>query len=83
MTTKLQNILLQIFATKIGWLGISIFCAIVFGVLSNNYEWAQIPFILSWVWPVLYTLIGIAYAWLINPIRVYRETKKLKEKNNK
>ena len=82
MKTKLKQILLQIFTTKIGWLGFSIFCAVLFGTLFNYYDWAYIPFLLSWVWPVLFTLIGIAYAWVINPIRQYKETKKLK-KNKK
>ncbi|MFN7656508.1 MAG: hypothetical protein ACK5OW_01835, partial [bacterium] len=79
MKTKLKQILLQIFTTKVGWLGFSMFCAILFGTIAEDYEWAQIPFILSWIWPVLYTLIGITYAWIINPIRQYKETKKLKQ----
>lgn len=78
---KLQHWLLQIFATKIGWLAISLLSAITFGVLSNWYDWAEIPMFISWVYPVVLTLIMIVYAWIINPIRDYKETKKLKEKN--
>lgn len=80
---KLEHWLLQIFATKIGWLGLSLLSALVFGILSNWYEWAELPAMLSWVWPVILTLIAIAYAWVINPIRAYKETKKMKEQNKK
>lgn len=80
---KLEHWLLQIFATKIGWLGISLLGMIVFGLLSNIYEWAEIAMFISLIWPVTFTLIAIVYALIINPIRDYKETKKLKEQNKK
>lgn len=80
---KLERWLLQIFATKIGWLGLSLLGLLVFGLLSNVYEWAVIPMYVSLIWPVTFTLISIVYAWIINPIRDYKETKKLKEQNKK
>jgi hypothetical protein len=80
---KLEHWLLQIFATKIGWLAISLLSALTFGLLANIYDWAYWPAILSWVYPVVLTLIMIVYAWIINPIRDYKETKKLKEQNKK
>ena len=73
---KLEKLLLQIFTTKIGWLGISLLGLIVFGILSNFYEWALIPMYVSLIWPVIFTLIAIVYAWIINPIRDYKENKK-------
>jgi ABC-type uncharacterized transport system permease subunit len=80
---KLERWLLQIFATKIGWLGISLLGMITFGALSNVYEWAEIGLYISLIWPVVFTLIAIAYAWVINPIREYKENKKFKEQNKK
>ena len=80
---KLEHWLLQIFATKIGWLGLSLLGMVVFGLLSNIYEWAEIGVFISLIWPVTFTLIAIAYAWVINPIRAYKETKKMKGQNKK
>lgn len=80
---KLEHWLLQIFATKIGWLGISILGLIVFGLLSNLYEWAYTGMLISLIWPFTFTIIAIVYAWIINPIRAYNENKKLKQNNKK
>lgn len=76
MNSKTKHWLLQIFATKIGWLGISLLCVLVFGILSNFYEWAYWPAILAWVYPTIFGIVGIIYAWIINPIRSYKENKK-------
>ena len=51
--------------------------------IDNNVEgdwafWMAIPGLL---YIVGLTLVMIAYAWVINTIREYKENKKLKEKN--
>jgi uncharacterized membrane protein len=83
MNDKTRHWLLQIFATKIGWLVISALSAITFGILGNYYEWAAIAMYISFVYPVVLFLIMMVYAWIINPIRDYKESKALKEKYKK
>lgn len=68
MKEKLKKTLLQIFGTKIGWLFISLFLTVIFGVLSNFYDWAEIPMFISLIYPVGLSLVMIVYAWIINPI---------------
>lgn len=80
MNDKTRHWLLQIFATKIGWLAISVLSAITFGILGNYYEWAAIAVYISFVYPVVLTLIMIVYAWFINPIREYKKNKAIREK---
>lgn len=80
MNDKTRYWLLQIFATKIGWLAISLLSAITFGILGNYYEWAETAMFISFIYPVVLTLIMIVYAWIINPIRSYKDTKAMKEK---
>lgn len=65
----MKKALLQIFATKVGWLGLSGLSLIIFAILSNFYDWAQTGMLISIIWPVVWLLIGIVYAWIINPIR--------------
>jgi uncharacterized protein YacL len=73
---KLEHWLVQIFATKIGWLGISILFAVIFGVLANWYDWAETAMFIAWIYPAVLTLIMIVFAWIINPIREYKKNKK-------
>jgi len=79
MNDKLKNLLLQIFATKIGWLLLTLGSTFLFGVLSNWFDWAQLPMFISLVYPIGLTIVMIAYAWVINPIRDWKENKKLKK----
>ena len=79
MNDKLKQNLLQVFATKAGWLGIFLVLAFIFGSLENWYDWARIPFILCWVYPVVLGLIMMVYAFIINPINEYKDN----IKNNK
>ena len=51
MNDKLKNLLLQIFATKIGWLLLTLGSTFLFGVLSNWFDWAQLPMFISLVLP--------------------------------
>ena len=79
MKDKTRHWLLQIFATKIGWLAITLLLAIVFGILGNYYDWAAIAMYICFLYPVGLTLVMIVYAWIINPLRDYKERKKFKE----
>lgn len=80
---KLKNILVQIFCTKIGWLLLTIVLAVVFGVIAQNtdYEWCAYAMYICFLYPVGLTIVMIVYAWIINPLRDYRENKKLMEQN--
>lgn len=87
MNEKLKLALLQIFATKVGWMIISMILIVIFSIFSthssileNGYEWCDYA-----LWfPVAY-LVGLGfimmiYAWIINPIRQYKANKKEKNK---
>lgn len=76
MKDKLKNIFLQIFATKIGWLAISMFLFIFFGILANYHDWAIIAMKISLIYPLGLALVMMIYAWIVNPIRDYKESKK-------
>ena len=79
MNKKTKFWLLQIFATKIGWLGLSFLTIIVFGALSNVYSWAGDVAMIAGIYPIGLALVLIAYAWVINPITEYKEKKKNKK----
>lgn len=76
MNSKTKFWLLQIFATKIGWLGIDFLLMIIFAILSKYYMWAGDAVLITTIYPIVLTLIGIAYAFVINPMREYKERKK-------
>ena len=78
MKEKLKKTLLQIFGTKIGWLFVSLFLTVIFGVLSNFYDWAEIPMFISLIYPVGLSLVMIVYAWIITQLM----NKKIKVKND-
>jgi hypothetical protein len=78
MNNKIKHWLLQIFATKIGLLAVSVFLILIFGILGNKYEWAETAMKICWLYPIGLALVMIAYAWVINPIRDYKA-----RKNNK
>ncbi len=79
MNEKTKFWLLQIFATKIGWLGISLLSMVTFGILGNFYDWAQTATLISLIYPVILTLIMIVYAFIINPINDLKERRKNKK----
>ena len=81
--SRLRQILVQIFCTKIGWLLISLLSAFIFGIIADrtDCEWCSYVMYASFVYPVILTLIMIVYAWFINPIRDWKENKKLREQN--
>jgi len=83
MIDKIKNAFFWATHTKLGWLLISFIWVGVFMAIDNNVEgdwafWMAIPGLL---YIVGLTLVMIAYAWVINTIREYKENKKLKEKN--
>lgn len=59
----------QIFCTKIGWLFICLFLTLVFGILSNWFDWATYAMFISLIYPVGLSLVMLIYAWIINPFK--------------
>lgn len=59
----------QIFCTKMGWLGISLFFLILFSILTNWFDWAYTGCYISLIYPIGLALVEIVYAWIINPLR--------------
>lgn len=76
MENKMKTWLLQIFTTKIGWLGLTLFLSVVFGILANFYSWAETAMFICWLYPVGLTIVMIVYGWIINPIKKYMSKKK-------
>lgn len=72
-----KQLLLQVFATKIGWLFISIFFMILFGILWNWFDWAIYGTLISSIYPIGLALIQIVYAWIINPISNIKNQKNI------
>lgn len=80
---KIKNFFKWLTHTKLGWLLISFIWLGVFMIIDDNVEgnwafWVATP---AMAYIAGLTLVMIAYAWVINPIRDYKENKKLK--NNK
>ena len=78
MKNKFKDFFVQLFCTKLGLLLVTLLLALGFGLLSTYYFWAEIAMYVSLIYPVALLLIMIAYAWVINPVREYKENKKLK-----
>ena len=83
MKEKTEFWLLQIFATKIGWLAISAVLIVTFGILANFYPWAETAVLISLIYPIVLTLIMLVYAWIINPIKAIKEKLNEKQANKK
>ena len=78
---KIKNALFWMTHTKLGWLLISFGWLALFMYINDNVEgswafWVATP---ALAYIVGLTLVMIAYAWVINPIREYKENKKLRE----
>lgn len=78
---KIKDALYWMTHTKLGWLLISFVWLAVFMAIDNNVEgswafWTAMP-ALAYITGL--TLVMIAYAWVINPIREYKENKRLRE----
>lgn len=77
----MKDVLHWLTHTKLGWLLISFGWLGLFLGIDNQIEgswafWTAMP-ALAYITGL--TLVMIAYAWVINPIREYRENKKLRE----
>lgn len=83
MNPRLRQALAQIFLTKIGWLLLTLFLAIVFGVLANYIDWCEYAMYICFLYPVGLTLVMMVYGWIINPIRIYKEQKRIREQFKK
>ncbi|MEK6879300.1 MAG: hypothetical protein AABY22_06815 [Nanoarchaeota archaeon] len=69
MDDKRKKLLVQIFCTKGGWLAISLFFVLIFGVLANWFEWAYLASAISFIYPAILGLTLIVFALFINPIK--------------
>ena len=79
---KILNALKWLISTKLGWLILSFLWVGTFMIIDDNIEsgwafWAAMP---GFAYMIGLCLIMIAYAWVINPIREYKENKKLRGK---
>lgn len=72
MTDKTKRILLQIFATKIGWLAICTLLIVIFGVLSKFYPWAETMMMISSIYPIIMCFLLLLHGLIINPIKEMR-----------
>jgi len=82
---KIKDALFWLTHTKLGWLLISFAWMALFLAIDNNIEsswafWVATPAI---AYMVGLTLVMIAYAWVINPIREHKEDKKIREEYKK
>lgn len=79
----MKNALKWLVYTKLGWFILSFIWSAIFIMIDSNIEsnwafWVAIPGLL---YMAGLTLVAIAYAWVINPIREYKENKKFRENN--
>ena len=77
MWDKIKKSLFWLTHTKLGWFFISFIWSAIFTAIDNNIEgnwafWLSLP---GFVYMFGLTLVAIAYAWVINPLREYRENK--------
>ena len=80
MLDKIKNSLFWATHTKLGWFLISFVWSATFMIVDNNIsgDWAYWTAMPGIAYMFGLTLVGIAYAWVINPLREYRENKKRK-----
>ena len=79
---KILNALKWLISTKLGWLIISFLWIGTFMIIDDNIKsgwafWVAIP---GFLYIIGLFLVMIAYAWVINPIRERKETKRLQGK---
>lgn len=80
MLDKIKRFLFWTTHTKLGWFLISFVWTAIFMTIDSNIsgDWAYWVAIPGIVYMFGLTLVAIAYAWVINPLREYRENKKRK-----
>lgn len=69
---KFKDLMVQIFCTKVGWLAVCMVGTVLFGTLTNWYDWAVYPMFACLAYCVGLGLVMMAFAWIINPIRKMR-----------
>ncbi len=69
---EIKYVLVQLFCTKVGWLLICGLGILVFGTLANYYDWAETVMIICWIYPTIFTLVGIFYA-LVNTLKDWKK----------
>lgn len=81
---KIYDALRWLVCTKLGWLIISMIWGGIFLVIDNTQDsyWALILAAPAVLYAVGLFLVMMVYAWILNPIRDYKETKKIKDKYN-
>jgi len=81
----MKNALRWLVSTKLGWLIISFLWIGTFMIVDDNIEsnWAFYVALPGFAYITVLFLIMITYAWIINPIRDYKETKRLKDEASK
>jgi len=79
---KILNALKWLISTKLGWLIISFLWIGTFMIINDNIEspWPFFVAIPGFLYIIGLFLVMIAYAWVINPIRERKETKRLQGK---
>ena len=64
------------------WLWPCLIISVIFAIIYRSSEyyahWAYVGMLICWIYPVLLTIVGIVFAWIINPIRAL--IKKIKER---
>lgn len=80
---NIGNALKWLVTTKLGWLILSFVWIAIFLIIDDNIEsnwafWTALP---GFAYIVGLFLVMVAYAWVINPIREYKENKKLRDEN--
>lgn len=81
----MKKALKWLISTKLGWLIISFLWIGIFMIINDNIEsnwafWVALP---GFIYIGGLFLVMMAYACVINPIREYRETKRLREEFKK
>ena len=79
----MKNALKWLVYTKLGWFILSFIWTAIFMLIDSNIEsnwafWVAVP---AMAYMFGLTMVAIAYAWVINPIREYKANKKFRENN--
>lgn len=81
---KIYDALRWLVCTKLGWLIISMIWGGIFLVIDNTQDsyWALILAAPAVLYAVGLFLVMMVYAYILNPLREYKETKKIKDQYN-
>lgn len=81
---KIYDALRWLVCTKLGWLIISMIWGGIFLVIDNTQDsyWALILAAPAVLYAVGLFLTMMVYAYILNPLKEYKETKKIKDQYN-